>query len=189
MRALAHPLRLRLLGLLRTDGPGTATLLSPLVGKSVPLVSYHLRQLAAHGFVEEARDLARDARERWWRARHQMTSWDLGELLDSPERLAAGQALSSEVARRHAEVTAAWMSEMQALPREWVGAWDMSDQRLELFPEDVVELRRLLWDVIERFTDRPRREGTEPVQAILQLLPMPRNEPRREPRSEDMRAT
>jgi hypothetical protein len=142
----------------------------------VPLVSYHLRQLAANGFVDEAGELARDGRERWWRARHQITSWDVGEFLDSPERLAAGQALSAEVAHRYAEIVEAWVEEMRSLPSEWVGAWEMSDWRLELAPAEVVELRLLLADVIEGFADRPRRPGTEPVTAIVQLFPRPRSE-------------
>ena len=174
LRALAHPLRLKLLGLLRTDGPATATTLAERVGQSVPLASYHLRQLAANGFVDEAGELARDARERWWRARHQITSWDVGEFLDSPERLAAGQALSAEVARRYAEVLQSWVAEMPTLPRDWIGMWELSDRRLELAPDELVKLRSALATVIERFVDRPRRDDTEPVIAVVELLPIPR---------------
>ena len=58
MRALAHPLRLRLIGLLRVEGPATATALADTVGESPALVSYHLRQLDAYNFVEEAPELA-----------------------------------------------------------------------------------------------------------------------------------
>src|SRR5205085_2756191 len=42
LRALAHPLRIRLLGLLREDGPGTATTLARVVGESTGDTSYHL---------------------------------------------------------------------------------------------------------------------------------------------------
>ena len=174
LRALAHPMRLRLLGLLRSDGPATATALAARVDASVPLISYHLRQLGAHGFVEEADELAHDGRERWWRALHQMTSWDVGEFLDSPGRLAAGRALSAEVAHRYTEVLEAWVAEMPELPREWVGVSEMSDWRLELSPDELAELRRQLSGVVERFADRPQREGTEPITAIVQLLPRPR---------------
>src|SRR4051812_14770407 len=52
LRALAHPLRNRLLGLLRLDGPATASRLARVVGESSGATSYHLRQLAAYGFVE-----------------------------------------------------------------------------------------------------------------------------------------
>lgn len=53
LRALAHPLRVQLLGLLRLDGPATASRLAARVGESSGATSYHLRQLAAYGFVED----------------------------------------------------------------------------------------------------------------------------------------
>jgi DNA-binding transcriptional ArsR family regulator len=74
LRALAHPLRSRLLGLLRLHGPATASQLGRAVGESSGSTSYHLRQLAAYGFVEEVEGEG-TARERWWRARHRLTSW------------------------------------------------------------------------------------------------------------------
>lgn len=80
MRALAHPLRGRLLGLLRLDGPSTATLLGQRVGESSGATSYHLRQLAVHGFVEDVEGAGR-GRERWWRAVHRSTLWHTAELL------------------------------------------------------------------------------------------------------------
>lgn len=67
IRALSHPLRVRLLDLLRFDGPSTATLLARRVGESSGATSYHLRQLARHGFIEE--DERDGRRERWWRHR------------------------------------------------------------------------------------------------------------------------
>src|SRR3954462_7037030 len=53
MRALAHPVRLALLEAL-TDGPMTATEAGERVGESPANASFHLRQLAKYGFVEEA---------------------------------------------------------------------------------------------------------------------------------------
>ena len=81
LRALAHPLRNRLLGLLRLHGPSTATLLGEVVGESSGSTSYHLRQLAHYGFVEDAGGLG-TGRERWWRARHRMTSWEAADLAE-----------------------------------------------------------------------------------------------------------
>lgn len=73
LKALAHPVRMRILGLLRTLGPATATLIAQRLGLNSGATSYHLRQLAEHGFVEEAPDLG-TKRERWWRAANQVTS-------------------------------------------------------------------------------------------------------------------
>ena len=71
---LAHPLRLRLLGRLRTDGPATATALAEKLGTNTGATSYHLRQLAEVGLVAEDPDLG-TGRQRWWRARHDVSSW------------------------------------------------------------------------------------------------------------------
>src|SRR5687768_6358912 len=46
---------------------GTATGLAAAVGEPVNKVSFHLRLLAKYGFIEEAPELARDGRDRWWR--------------------------------------------------------------------------------------------------------------------------
>src|SRR3954462_9094376 len=79
LRALAHPLRNRLLGRRRLNGPATASQLGRAVGESSGSTSYHLRQLAQYGFVEEVEGQG-TARERWWRARHRMTSWQRSDL-------------------------------------------------------------------------------------------------------------
>jgi DNA-binding transcriptional ArsR family regulator len=93
MRALSHPLRLELLDRLRTDGPATASLLAERIGESSGATSYHLRQLARYGFVEED---VRDAkgRERWWRHRDRCPEPEGASFFSSrvcrltPERLA-----------------------------------------------------------------------------------------------------
>jgi DNA-binding transcriptional ArsR family regulator len=171
LRAIAHPLRLRLLGLLRTDGPATATTLAERVDESPALVSYHLRTLAAHGFVVEAPDLATDGRQRWWRAAQASMSWSQAEFLDTPERSAAASALMAEIADRYGEVARGWVAETQDWSPDWVDAAEMSDFRLELSALQVRALRGELREVIERYRTTPPDDGAERVRAILMLLP------------------
>ena len=75
LRALAHPLRVELVNLLRKHGPSTATRLADRLGVNSGTASYHLRQLGAAGFVEEDTERG-NARERWWRPVHQITRLD-----------------------------------------------------------------------------------------------------------------
>ncbi|MBO0683009.1 MAG: winged helix-turn-helix transcriptional regulator, partial [Candidatus Dormibacteraeota bacterium] len=89
MRAVAHPTRLRILSRLRLHGPATATECSRTVGESPSGCSYHLRQLARFGFVEEVQD-GGDGRERRWRARGFGMRW---ARTGSTEYLAASGAL------------------------------------------------------------------------------------------------
>jgi DNA-binding transcriptional ArsR family regulator len=72
VRALAHPLRLRLLDALRFEGPATATELGRRTGESSGSTSYHLRQLARYGYVEDAGP--RGGRKRVWRYRERRVS-------------------------------------------------------------------------------------------------------------------
>ncbi|MEV6010161.1 helix-turn-helix domain-containing protein [Streptomyces sp. NPDC051976] len=66
IRALAHPLRLDLLELLTAIGPSTAAHCGRVLQVPQANCSFHLRQLAKYGFVEDAGPGA-DRRERTWR--------------------------------------------------------------------------------------------------------------------------
>ena len=66
------------------------------MGVTPALASYHLRQLGRYGFVVEDPELARDGRERWWRAAQARTSWDSAAFLDTPDRIAALSSLHRE---------------------------------------------------------------------------------------------
>ena len=116
--ALAHPLRSRLLGLLRADGPATASGLAERIGESSGVTSYHLRKLAEVGLVEE--DVERGTRrERWWRTAHQVTSWSAGGLPRQPGRPSG----LGELAPRGPPVAVAVMEQWLAEESEWDKAW------------------------------------------------------------------
>src|SRR6516162_8483616 len=105
LRALAHPLRLSLLTLLRTEGPLTATKAGELLGESSASTSFHLRQLAKYGLVAEAG--GGRGRERPWRATAMFT--DVPTITDSPELAAASGLFRSIVAERYYEQTVSWL--------------------------------------------------------------------------------
>src|SRR5918999_5562037 len=67
LRALAHPVRLRVRELLREEGPMTATEVAERIGESPANCSFHLRTLAKYGFIEEAE--RGKGRNRPWRAK------------------------------------------------------------------------------------------------------------------------
>ena len=66
LKALANPLRQRILEHLSRHGPATSTTLARELGVTSGGTSYNLRVLAEHGFVEEVPERAH-GRERWWR--------------------------------------------------------------------------------------------------------------------------
>src|SRR4051794_7313340 len=105
MRAYAHPLRLKLVGLLRRLGPHTATQAAEALGDTVPNCSFHLRQLAKYGLVERVE--GSDARERPWKASAMATSWDDGG--DAPEMRAAADHLTGTILGLYMEMAQAWL--------------------------------------------------------------------------------
>ena len=101
IRALAHPLRLRILESLREE-PATASLLARELNESTGATSYHLRELARHGFIEEDPGRGR-GRERWWRRRERMLLVQpSGEEASDPESQAAFARLQSIFVERDA---------------------------------------------------------------------------------------
>ncbi len=68
LKALAQPRRQRVLQHLTLHGPATSATLSRALGLNTGSTSYHLRELARYGFVEETSGTPSGHRERWWRA-------------------------------------------------------------------------------------------------------------------------
>ena len=175
MRALAHPLRLRLLGELRARGPQSVGMLSQIVDEAPGSVSYHLGTLAAYGFVEEAPEHARDRRERWWRAAHARTVWEPLEALDDPERRAASDALRRAILQRYLEGLEAYLEAEPTLEREWVRGTASSDALLRLSPDELAELKGELEQLAERWAQRSRDAGADarPVTLIYHAFRRP----------------
>ena len=172
LRALAHPLRGRLLGLLRLDGPSTASRLGARVGESSGVTSYHLRQLEAHGFVAEVEGRG-TARERWWQAQHQMTSWDADELLDQPGGLEANEQMQRHQIEGWGRELRAWAEDGRVHGREWAAVAGLSDYVLRLRPDEAQQLLDEVYAVLDRWSDTSRepRDGTVVVNVLAGLFP------------------
>ncbi|MEV3854291.1 winged helix-turn-helix domain-containing protein [Streptomyces sp. NPDC050095] len=176
LRALAHPVRVQLVGLLRKYGPSTATRLAERLGVNSGTASYHLRQLGAAGFVEEDTERG-NARERWWRSVHRTTWFNDPELAErEPE---AALAYQQSVAAHYTLRTQQALNGLRTMPRAWRNAFDMSDWALRLTPEETTALYGELAAVVARYRrDGPEAaasapEGAERVGVITQILPEP----------------
>lgn len=173
LAGVAHPTRVRILALLRTEGPTTATALAARLGLNSGATSYHLRQLAEHGFVVD--DPARgNRRERWWKAAQDSTAPpEDGDLTDDT---GLGVGYLRSVARVQSEDMLAAVDALPALPAKWRAAFDLSDYALRLSPEAAVALNAELHAVLRRYaTDMPtlqeHTEGTARLTVQLQMFP------------------
>lgn len=174
LKALAHPVRVKLLGLLRTDGPATATGLAARLGESSGTTSYHLRQLAAADFVVEDAALG-NGRERWWRAAQDSTRLEVAELSDDPATQRAADIYLGEVGRSYAERLRLWLDTTRQWPKRWRTAATMSDYLLSLSPAELARLSEDLDRLVESYRREPRK-GDESVAVQVQAFPI-----RREP--------
>src|SRR4051794_9934002 len=172
LRALAHPIRLKLIALLRRGGPLTATQAGETIGESAASCSFHLRQLAKHGLVEEAG--GGRGRERPWKATALFTQWP--ESGADAESDAATELLSSVVAEFFFEGVMGWLARRTDEPAEWREAAPFGDAIAYLTADELAELtarmQSLTEPYLDRLTDRDKRpEGARPVSVLH--LPFP----------------
>lgn len=172
LRTLAHPARARLLGLLRLEGPATATALAKRLGTNSGQTSYHLRQLAEVGLVIEDTERG-NRRERWWRAAHDATSWSSVDFRDDPEDRAAEDWLAGYAARMHARWSQDWLDTRSEWSKAWIHASNLSDFHLRLTPERAIAMSDEVHAVIERYRDHENEAGAEPVTVTFHAFPHP----------------
>lgn len=171
LKVLAHPLRSRLLGALRFAGPATATALAARLGTNSGATSYHLRQLAEVGLVEDDPEHS-TGRDRWWRAAHGSTQWR------STDYEPDGEAAVGWLLRHHGNLVAGWLNdwldEREQWPLEWQGVADQSDYHLHLTVEGLQTLLDELHEVVRRHRDAadPAAPGAEDVAVLLQAFPV-----------------
>lgn len=176
LKALAHPVRLRMLGILRVDGPATATQLAKRLGLNSGATSYHLRQLAKHDFIEPADDLG-DQRDRWWRAAHDSTHYDTFD--QTGDDLDAGMAMTQAVLSSHAQQMQRAHDSYRNLPVEWRKASTASDCILALTAEQAEELTGKIERLLqEAMAASPPLGGaapkdTRPFTIMLHAFPHP----------------
>lgn len=178
MRALAHPTRLRILGLLRANGPQTAAMLGELIDEAPGTISYHCGRLAGAELIEPATGQGTDRRERWWRAVHRSSSWSLEDALDDPERTLAVSALDRAVARTYAANFEAYIDRAPTYGREWVAAGSSSDRVMRLTAAELAQLGDEMWQVAEKWravgAQHVDGDGSEQVVVLQQAYRWPR---------------
>jgi len=163
LRALAHPIRMSLIGLLRTEGPLTATRAAELLGESTATTSFHLRQLAKYGMAEEAP--GGQGRERPWQASTMST--DVPDFPDDSELAAAGGMYRAVLAERYFEWLKRWLDQRPAEPGEWQRADHFGDMLLYLTSDELADLGQRMRDLFDEYVDRTAQPELRPPDARL----------------------
>lgn len=172
MRAVAHPVRIALLEALTTEGPLTATQAGELIGESPTTCSFHLRQLAKYGFIEEAG--GGPGRQRPWRLIY--TGLRFSDVSDDPETRVAARALHRVLRDLYLERIEQGEELRGALPSEWQEVTGSNEHLLYLCPDELraldEQLTTLLRPYRERLRDRSKRpRGSLPIELTLFAYP------------------
>ncbi|MEU8619213.1 winged helix-turn-helix domain-containing protein [Streptomyces sp. NPDC048623] len=175
LRALAHPLRIQMLRALRHQGPATASQLAERLGESSGATSYHLRQLAAHGFVEDAPELGK-GRERWWKAAVQGTYFDASlHKNPDPEVQGAVEVYFHEIANIHTQELNTYLGTRHQWDEVWQDSSDMSDFTLHLSPERAHELNSKIHELIDEYRESGDRDAPDAQRIRMHLHAFPQH--------------
>lgn len=172
LRAIAHPVRVRILHELNATGPSRAADLAQDLAIPANQASFHLRQLAKYGLVVEAPEEARDRRDRVWKVvSDQGIQLELSEMDKAPGGPAAVDVWSENSRRfSHAVVDAIYASARQ---EDTFGS--LVQGALRLTKSEAEELANELADVLHTWNDRTRGRDPERqtylLMQVLQLYP------------------
>ncbi|MFH8408816.1 helix-turn-helix domain-containing protein [Streptomyces sp. NPDC018019] len=175
LRGLAHPLRMRILELLTLDGPATATRLTARLGENTGTISWHLRHLAEHGFIEEETGRG-TRRERWWRRTEADNDLYTADFRDDPGSRGPLSVYLHELVRLHFNRVTDYVNE------DWDDTWRRAGTvadwpGLRLTPEQLAALNAELFDVIARHTPPPDAAAApDALPVVVQLQSFPRRE-------------
>lgn len=177
MKAFAHPLRMAMYNYLTDHGSATATMLAEHLDESTGQTSYHLRQLARHGFVQE--DEGRGSgRERWWKP----VGYTLHglEVRDDPTaEMPVRMMLQSTVDHRAATLSR-WLDQALDEPQEWVEATVNTSATVPMTPAEATALREEVMEVMERHLEHAKAAHPEPgepgvrrIRVYFDTVPLP----------------
>jgi DNA-binding transcriptional ArsR family regulator len=172
MRALAHPVRLAVLSFLQYNGPATATMLSPHVGATPSVTSWHLRHLATYGLVidADASEVPGDRRQRWWKALGRGFRFEVSGDADS---MAAGRVLSDQLEAVAQEQVDRWRTETEpALEPEWRRLAGLANTQVTLTPAEFRTLAERFDELLAPYSHRADPPaGARRVRILRHYLP------------------
>jgi predicted transcriptional regulator len=173
LRALTHPVRLALLETLTLEGPLTATAAGELIGESSTTCSFHFRQLAKYGFVEEAGH--GPGRQRPWKLKH--IGMRISDVNDDPEMSIAAQSLEKMVIDRAFARLQNFIDARTSYPRQWQENAGSYESILHITVNELKEVQEEFASIFLRFHDRLadpslRPPDSLPVEVLLFGFPM-----------------
>lgn len=154
LAALSHPVRRRLMDALKVYGPATVGQLAEWTEQAPANVSHHMRVLAAVDLVEEATEMARDRRERWWRRVSTGLAWKNADFAQDETDAVVASAAASLNLDRHVALARAWHAAGEDERGHWGSSPFSSDHWMRLTPDELAQLETELLELLGRWTHR-----------------------------------
>lgn len=158
--AVHHPLRRRLVEVLALEGPATASLLAARTDQLVGNVSHHLKVLARAGMVEEAPELAKDRRERWWRAVRVNLSWSVADAAGDPVQEATLGAAEQQNLAHQVQKVQQWYAAREGYDEAWSRAAFSNDSWIDVTADELADLGREIQALVARYRHDARPPAT-----------------------------
>lgn len=166
LRALSHPLRVRIFDILAQESPQTASTLAEILGESSGATSYHLRALARHDLIREVEG-ERAGRERWWERPPGGIVYDSRAVQGSPAGEAALQVAVAEIhRRRHEELMEFFSGRIDREPAEWADASSSMTSGISMTADQTTDLIRRIEAVIDEAADTYRGQKGDGVRRV-----------------------
>ncbi|MFC8796779.1 helix-turn-helix domain-containing protein [Promicromonospora sp. NPDC057138] len=157
IKAMTHPLRLRLLDLFRAGVELTATQCAERTGESVASCSFHLRQLEKYGHVERAEA---HGKERPWRAVGR--GFSVRPDLADPESWPAATAFGSMFIAEQFGRLQRWLADAQGDDPDWVYATTQTHQEYWVTRDELDDLSRRMEELTKPFRGRMEDPSKRP---------------------------
>ena len=182
LKAMAHPMRVQIMRILQLRKRASVTSLAGELGETTGATSYHLRQLAKFGFVEEfapddeatvdeADTRTAGRKQRWWRMsvdQIHMTGFEFMRNEDTRE--AAGFLLREFQADRSRRM-ANWFATATQWPEEWQRASSDMDGHLELNAKQLRALADEFAALIKKYQELKPGRGARTVDVQYAVFP------------------
>lgn len=166
MRALAHPLKWTLMDVLLTEGTATSTRCAQVTGESQATCSFHLRQLARYGLVEEAPSPSK--KERPWRLTTVEQSWS--PVQPDQDRTEAVTELERVFVQHEFATLMRWIRTAPEYGENWQRASMRAGAVTWLTTDELAGLRDQIGELMLAYRDRVSDPAKRPAGARLVRL-------------------
>jgi DNA-binding transcriptional ArsR family regulator len=174
LKALAHPLRVRIFSELTSYGPATASALAARLGESSGSTSYHLRQLEKHGYVREDPERG-NGRDRWWERVPGPIELGDASFDSAPGAREAGDLVERELIENENQRFAEYWASRPRQEEAWLRATQTGSAALRLTADELEELGGKVWALFDEYRGRDP-EGRHRVDLQFRGFPVTERE-------------